>query len=121
MAKKTDKKKGSKKGLSVKTYSGLNKKRYEQKGGGGNRVILKPGETVALQFLHEPDSFVEFDMHRFKEGGNWSYVPCLGDDCPLCESFPPASDAPLRNPRRLVAYHAACPHRTLANWRERRR
>lgn len=87
MAKK-QKKKGNKprKGLSVKTYSGLNKKHYTQKGGGGVRVMFKEGETVPLQFLQEPDSFREYDMHSFREGPKqFVSVPCAGDDCPLCE------------------------------------
>jgi hypothetical protein len=86
MAKKTKKGKKPRKGLSVKTYSGLNKKRYTQKGGGGNRVMFKEGETVPLQFLQEPDTFREYDMHSFQEGPKqFVSVPCAGDDCPLCD------------------------------------
>lgn len=77
----------TKKGLSVKTYSGLNKKRMESKGGGGNRVILKKGDTVAVQPLQKPSEMLEFDQHVWKEGGKWYFVPCTGDDqCEPCQS-----------------------------------
>lgn len=78
------KKKGASKGLSPKIYSGLNKKRMEKKGSGGNRVILKQGDTATVQFLTGIDGFREYDIHQFQDGGRWQYVPCAGDDCPLC-------------------------------------
>lgn len=92
MAKTKEKTKTKAKGgLSVKTFSGgLNKKRMEQKGGGGNfgnKMILKKGEMQVGQFVGDPDSeahFKEFDQHSFQEDGKWCYVPCAGDDCPLC-------------------------------------
>lgn len=88
---KTKAKPKTKGGLSVKTFSGgLNKKRMEQKGGGagyGNKMILKKGEAQVGQFPGLPDDekyFKEFDQHSFQEDGRWYYVPCAGDDCPLC-------------------------------------
>lgn len=73
------------KGLSVKTYAGLNEKRMKSGGGGGMRVIIKQGDTVPVQFLQTPKQFVEFDQHQWREDGVWNYVPCAGDDCPICE------------------------------------
>ena len=76
-----------KKGLSAKTYSGLNKKRMESKGGGGNRVIIKQGDTVAVQPLQKPSEMLEFDQHSWKDGGKWYFVPCTGDEeCEPCQS-----------------------------------
>lgn len=86
--KKASKKKQSK-GLTVKTFKGgLDQKRMKKgTGGQGMRVILKD-QTIPVQFLTDPDNpdgFVEFEIHNFQEDGRWEYVPCTGDDCPLCE------------------------------------
>lgn len=76
-------------GLSVRTFGGLNKKRYTKKSGGGDRVQFdekKP--TVCLQFvapIDDADWWVEIEQHVFREDGKWNYVPCLGEGCPLCE------------------------------------
>lgn len=79
-------KRGSK-GLSVKTYAGLNKKRMESKGGGGDKCIIKQGDTVAVQPLQKPSEMLEFDQHGWKDGGKWYFVPCTGDDdCEPCQS-----------------------------------
>lgn len=78
----------TKKGLSVKTFKGLDKKRMESKGGGANagaRVILKDGDTIPLQFAVDPTDFTEFEIHQWQEDGRWHNVPCLGDGCPLCD------------------------------------
>lgn len=79
----------TKKGLSVKTFKGLDQKRMASKGGGANagiRVIMKEEEpTVPVQFLVAPDEFDEFEIHRWQEDGKWHIVPCLGDGCPLCD------------------------------------
>lgn len=84
---KKSSKASSKKGLSVKTFKGLDKKRMKKgKGGPGKRVMMKQGDTVAVQFLEDPDEFLEFEIHNFQEDGRWEYVPCAGDECPLCES-----------------------------------
>lgn len=78
-----------KKGLSVKLFKGLDKKRIAAGGGGGGRrVQFKDGEIVLVQFLGTPDSdsFVEYRTHSFREGGQWQYVPCVGKKaCPLCQ------------------------------------
>lgn len=73
------------KGLTVKTFKGLNKKRMASKGNGGNSVRYKQGETVVIQFLTEPEGFREFEQHVWQDG-TWNYVPCTGDDCPLCDN-----------------------------------
>lgn len=73
------------KGLTAKTFSGLNQKRMESKGG-GNRVVIKQGQTMPVQFLQKPSQFTEFDQHQWREDGTWMYVPCAGDDCPNCDS-----------------------------------
>jgi hypothetical protein len=78
-------KKSNSKGGMARVYKGLNKARYTQKGGSGNRVMMKESQTVPLQFLTDPSGFVEYDEHQFKVGGQFSYVPCIGDDCPLCD------------------------------------
>lgn len=86
MAKQKEKSKG--KGLNPKLFSGLDKKRIEKKSSGnfGQRVNLGKGTTLPLQFTGTPedgDHFMEFDIHVWQEG-TWNYVPCAGDDCPLC-------------------------------------
>lgn len=73
-------------GLSVKTFGGLNEKRYT-KGQSVDRVTFKKGETVTVQFVAPIDDsaqWKEIDQHQFQDDG-WKYVPCLGDDCPLCD------------------------------------
>jgi hypothetical protein len=78
----------AKKGLSVKTFSGLSKSRMAPKSNSfGMRTRLDTGTPVPVQFYGAPDSdtFVEYDTHVFKEDGKWVYVPCLGDACPLCQ------------------------------------
>ena len=79
------KKKNKGAGLRPKSSTGLNKKNYRQKSGGGDRVRFEEGKTIALQFLHSPKEFQEFEMHQFKEGKQWTSVPCVGDECVLCE------------------------------------
>jgi hypothetical protein len=94
----------SKKGLSVKTFSGLNTKRMASKGGGANqgvRVVLKDGDTVPVQFVGQPNTFTEFEIHQFQEDGRWHNVPCLGDGCPLCDD---ESDS-----KSKTKYRFACP------------
>lgn len=80
---KTNKKKT--KSLGIRTFSGLNEKRFKQKAGGGDRVRFEEGKTVAVQFLTEPSKFKEYDQHSFREASGFAYVPCAGDECPLCE------------------------------------
>lgn len=78
----------TKKGLSVKTFKGLSKKRMASKASEnfGKRVRLDKGSTVPVQFLELPNDFIEYEMHAFQENGRWTYVPCIGEDCPLCQS-----------------------------------
>lgn len=73
--------------FSVKTYRGLNEKRYERKAGNENfgKRLKLDDEPKAVQFLTGPEGFVEIDMHIWKDE-NWHFVPCVGDDCPLCSS-----------------------------------
>lgn len=78
----------ARRGLTVKTFQGLSKKRMAAGGGGSsNRVMFKKEEpTVPLQFLQTPEDFIEYDIHGFQEDGRWQFVPCAGsDDCPLCD------------------------------------
>lgn len=85
MAKKELKsKRGKGGGLSAKTYSGLSKKRMEKSGSGTN-LRIKKGESATVQFLEVPKNMLEFDQHQFQDKGKYNYVPCAGDDCPLCE------------------------------------
>lgn len=78
--------KEEKSGLSVKTYSGLNERRMASKSGGANdKIYLIADKTVTVQFMTDPDGFLEYDIHGFRESGAWKFVPCAGDDCPLCE------------------------------------
>ena len=74
-----------KKGLTVQTFNGLNKSRMEKKSSGfGSRLQLKPGETTGVQFLSKPEDFTEFETHSWSDGSRWNFVPCAGDECPLC-------------------------------------
>lgn len=75
-------------GLAVAIGGGLNKKNYAKKGSGGDRVILKQGETATVQFVagcDDSEHWKEISQHQFQDKGRWNYVPCLGDECPLCE------------------------------------
>jgi hypothetical protein len=75
-------------GLSVAIGGGLNKKNYAKKGSGGDRLVLKQGDTATVQFVagcDDSDHWKEISQHQFQDKGRWNYVPCLGDDCPLCE------------------------------------
>jgi hypothetical protein len=77
----------SKKGLGAAMSSGLNKKKLAKRAQRslGNRVILKDGSTVPVQFLTGIDGAKEYELHRFQEDGSWVMVPCLGEGCPLCD------------------------------------
>jgi len=46
---------------------------------------LKPGETCTVQFLSKPEDFTEFETHSWSDGSRWNFVPCAGDECPLCQ------------------------------------
>lgn len=74
-----------KKGFSAKTFKGMSKKRMDaRKGSFGVRVPLKESTTVPIQFLEGPEDATEFEVHAFQEDGQWWFVPCAGDNCPLC-------------------------------------
>lgn len=92
----------AKTGLSAAVSSGLNKKKIErrQQRSLGNRVIMKDGTTVAVQFLTGIDGFKEYEIHRFQEDGSWVMVPCLGEGCPLCDD---ESDTKSKTSYRFVA------------------
>src|SRR5688572_15129141 len=63
----------------------MKKKELEQGGGFGNTAYIKKGDTLPVQFYHEPDDFLTFKEHQWDEDRKWFFVPCLGDDCPLCD------------------------------------
>lgn len=87
MAKARAAKPATKKGFSAKTFKGMSKKRMEAGGGNfGLRVPLKENTTVPIQFLETPEQATEFEVHAFQEEGRWEFVPCAGDNCPLCQS-----------------------------------
>lgn len=79
------KKSGRKKGLTAKTYKGLSKKRMDAAKGGGVRFKFKRGEPQPIMFFETPDEMRELDQHQFQDEGRWQYVPCTGEECPLCE------------------------------------
>lgn len=97
--KKKEKAKPSGKGLSPTIWKGLSKKRYT-KGSATNRCKIDTGSTVTVQFIDDPSTMTEFVQHQFRDGGKWNYVPCAGDDCPLCEDDDP--DVSKQNYRFLA-------------------
>lgn len=76
-----------KSGLSVRTFKGLNDKRMKKNDNAnfGLRLAIKQGDTVSVQFLYDPDQFDEFDQHSWNDGGRWNFVPCVGEECPICQ------------------------------------
>lgn len=87
MAKKDKKSKSS---PLVPMHGGLNKKRYNVKGGGRDKIKLEEGKTKPVQFCYRPDDkqgFKEIEIHQWKEDKKtYHTVPCLGEDiCPLCD------------------------------------
>lgn len=64
---------------------GMKKKELERSGNFGETVYIKKGDTVPVQFYHSPDDFVTFKEHQWQEDHKWYFVPCLGEECPLCE------------------------------------
>lgn len=91
----------TKKGLGAAMSSGLNKKKLAKRAQRslGNRVILKDGDTVPVQFLTGIDGAKEYELHRFQEDGSWVMVPCLGEGCPLCDD---ESDTKSKSSYRFV-------------------
>lgn len=47
-------------------------------------MVLKDKGIVPLQFTKPIEDFVEYYTHSWQESGTWNFVPCLGDNCPLC-------------------------------------
>lgn len=91
----------SKRGLGAATSRGLNRKKIAKKGQGtGDRVVMKDGSTVPIQFYVGPDDFLEYEIHRFQEDGNWQIVPCVGDACPMCDD---EQDAKSKTSYRFAA------------------
>ncbi len=76
-------------GLTTKAFGGLNKNNYTKKATTfGQAIRFKEGERETVQFAGDPDDpdcFKEFFQHSWKDGQRWYFVPCTGDDCPLCE------------------------------------
>lgn len=91
----------TKRGLAAVTSRGLNRKKIAKKGKGtGDRVVMKDGSTIPIQFYAGPDDFLEYEIHRFQEDGQWNMIPCLGDNCPLCDD---EADAKSKTSYRFAA------------------
>lgn len=76
-------------GLSVRTFGGLNEDNYTAGSGFGDRLKFeKQGKSYPVQFvagIDDDTQFIEFWQHQFRDGKGWNYVPCLEEDCPLCQ------------------------------------
>lgn len=84
---KTKTRKGKDKAPKQTVFGGLNKSRYAKKGVGADRIQLGQGDSGTFQFvapITDEKMWKEIWQHQFNDGG-WKYVPCLGDDCPLCD------------------------------------
>ena len=76
--------------IGPKMFSGLNDKRMQSGAGRfADRTKFVQGDTIEVQFLDLIGEFVEYDQHQFRDGGKWKYVPCGGDNCPLCADDDP--------------------------------
>lgn len=74
-------------GLKAKTFHGLSKNRMKKRGGGaGNRVKVEDDKPNVLQFYVTPDEFEEYEQHGWQANGQWTFVPCAGEGCPLCSN-----------------------------------
>ena len=87
MAKKPTK--GVRKGLTPKTFQGMTRTKVMAGGGGSGtyklRVKMKKGTSHVLQFATGLDEFLEYEQHVWRnDEGRWTFVPCAGEDCPLC-------------------------------------
>lgn len=76
-------------GLSVRTFGGLNEENYTAGSGFGDRFKFeKKGKAYPVQFvagIDDDSQWIEFWQHQFRDNKSWAYVPCLEDDCPLCQ------------------------------------
>lgn len=84
---KSDKKAGGGGGLTGSSFGGLSRSRMAARTGGfTKRLRFDKKQSSLVQFYGEPDdaeAFKEYDVHSFKEDGNWKFVPCAGDRDPL--------------------------------------
>jgi hypothetical protein len=66
-----------------------------------SEIRLKDGEAITVRFLHDPVGKIpwrRFEEHYVREGKkSGSYVPCIGDGCPL------DGDPDARSSRRWLA------------------
>lgn len=60
--------------------------RMETKSGGGGFLSIKGGESMTLALLHGLDQMISADMHEYWEIQPAIFHPCLGPDCPGCET-----------------------------------
>jgi hypothetical protein len=72
--------------LRPATSKGLNKKRITSSGAGKFVRFTDDNPVNTIQFFTDPDEFLEYEKHTFRDDGKWNYVPCAGKGvCPLCE------------------------------------
>lgn len=106
---------GVRKGLTPKTFQGMSRTKVMAGGGGGtgaykHRVKMKKGTSHVLQFITGLDEFLEYEQHVFRDDeGRWRFVPCGGEDCPLCHDE--------REDVARTSYSFAC---LVWNFREKR-
>lgn len=68
-------------------FGGLSRTRMSSGAGFSKRLRFDQKKSSLVQFYGEPDdaeAFKEYYVHSFREDGNWKFVPCAGDNCPLC-------------------------------------
>lgn len=74
------------------------KKDMERSSGSRNWIrYIKEGEDLTVRFLHEPEDWYSYREHYSPDVG---FFPCVGTDCPGCESD---SDKVQRASRRFLA------------------
>jgi hypothetical protein len=76
----------SAKKLTGASFGGLSKGRMASGAGFSKRLRFDKNKVSTIMFWGEPDdpeAFSEYYVHSFKEDGNWKFVPCAGDHCPL--------------------------------------
>lgn len=68
------------------SFGGLSRSRMASGQTFSKRLRFDKKKSSLVQFWAEPDdgeAFKEYSVHSFKEDGNWKFVPCSGDNCPL--------------------------------------